>query len=114
MPGTLRQISRSHVISRFPPDLLPSLHKVTQIRHTFRQKTLILSLLELPVEDYAHSYMPRNLGDPLNYWKTQKTASTLVSRISRKVAQIPKFSLHRENELSFRNALYIKLIILMS
>ena len=59
MPGTLRQISRSHVISRFPPDLLPSLHKVTQMRHTFRQKTLILSLLELPVEDYAHFYMLR-------------------------------------------------------
>ena len=56
--GTLRQISRSHVISRFRPDLLPSLHKVTQMRHTFRQKTLILSLLELPVEDYAHFYMP--------------------------------------------------------
>ena len=38
--GTMRQISRSHVISRFRPDLLPSLHKVTQIRHTFRQKKL--------------------------------------------------------------------------
>ena len=79
MPGTMRQISRSYVISRFRPDLLPSLHKVTQMRHTFRQKTLILSLLELLVEDCAHFYMPGNLGDPLNCWKTQKTASKFVS-----------------------------------
>src|ERR1700723_1355994 len=62
MPGTLRQISRSHVISRFRPDLLPSLHKVTQMRHTFRLKTLILSLLELPVEDYARFICPKPRG----------------------------------------------------
>ena len=43
---------------KFRQDLFPTLHKVTQIRHIFRQKTLILSLLELPVEDYAHFYMP--------------------------------------------------------
>ena len=62
MPGTFIQTSRSHVISRFRPDLLPSLHKVTQMRHTFRQKTLILSLLELLVEDYAHFICPEPRG----------------------------------------------------
>src|ERR1700677_2233214 len=77
MPGTLRQISRSHVISRFRPDLLPSLHKVTQMRHTFRLKTLILSFLELLVDDMLIFIC--HLGDPWSYWKTQKTAPKLVS-----------------------------------
>src|ERR1700722_8117526 len=45
MPGTIRQISRSHVISRFRSDLLPSLHKVTQMRHTFRLKRLKILLI---------------------------------------------------------------------
>ena len=105
MPRTVRQISRSHVISKFPPDFLPSLHKVTQMRHTFCLKTLILSLLELPGWRLCSFLYARNLGDPLNCWKTQKPLPNW-SRISRKVTQIPKFGLHRENESSFWNALY--------
>ena len=50
---------------------------------------------------------PRGTTEPL---KNAKAASKLVSRISRKVTQTPKFGLQREKELSFRNALYINMI----
>ena len=45
----------------------------------FRLKTLILSLLELPGWRLCSFLYAQNLGDPLNCWKTQKTASKLVS-----------------------------------
>src|SRR3984957_8049582 len=79
MPGTLRQISRSHVISRFRPDLLPSLHKVTQMRHNFRQKNSDIVTFRAPGWRLCPFLYARNLGDPLNCWKVQKTASKLVS-----------------------------------
>ena len=75
----MRQISRSHVISRFRPDLLPSLHKVTQMRHTFRQKNSDFVTFRAPGWRLCSFLYARNLGDPLNCWKTQKTASKLVS-----------------------------------
>src|ERR1700735_3985692 len=53
-----------------------------------------------------------NLGDRMSYWKTQKTVSKLVSIIARKVTQIPKFGLHRENELSFRNDHFITMLVI--
>src|ERR1700723_3704030 len=67
------------MISRFPPDLLPSPLLLNQTSRIFCQKKIVFCrflsiLLGIISIFYVHS-----LFHPLECWKTQKTASNLVS-----------------------------------
>src|ERR1700691_6763251 len=66
------------MIPRFPPDLRPSPLLLNQMSHTFRQNNRILSFFERFTEDNLNFYV-HSLFHPLECWKTQKTASNLVS-----------------------------------
>src|SRR5580698_5075354 len=66
------------MIPRFRPDLLPSPLLLNQMRHTFLKKIVFCRFLSVLLRMISIFYV-HSLFHPLECWKTQKTASNLVS-----------------------------------
>ena len=104
MLGTLRLISRSHVISRFRPDLLPLLHKVTQMRH-FSYKNSDFVTFRVPGLKTMLIFLCAKPRGPTELLKNAKNRFQVGLVCPGRWNNYRNFCLHRENELSLRNTL---------